>query len=345
VRIVLTADPYLPVPPTGYGGIERVVALLVDELVDRGHDVTLVAHPASRTRAPLVPYGRPPHTGTVSRVRELAEVGRALWSKRGAVDVVHSFGRLAALGPLLPLPLPKVQSYQRAIPWTGVRRARRVAGSSLALTGCSSALYAAARPAERDVWHTVYNPVDTTHYRGEPHVAADAPLVFLGRIEPIKGVAEAIAIARRAGRPLVIAGNRVETDEGRRYFGDVVAPAVDGRAVTYVGEVDDQQKQTILGRAAALLMPIRWDEPFGIVMIEALACGTPVIGFRRGSVPEVIRHGETGFICDDVADAAACAGRLHRLDRASCRADAETRFGVRPVVDAYERVYAAVVRR
>lgn len=345
MRIVLTADPYLPVPPAGYGGIERVVALLADELVTRGHDVTLVAHPASRTRATLLPYGVPPHRGAVPRARELAQVGRVLWSTRRDADVVHSFGRLAALGPVLPLSLPKVQSYQRAIPWTGVRRASRVAGTSLALTGCSSALYASARPAERGAWHTVFNPVDTAHYRGELHVAADAPLVFLGRIEPIKGVAEAIAIARGSGRALVIAGNRVATSDGRRYFDSVVAPALAGNGVTYVGEVDDQQKNALLGRAAALLMPVQWDEPFGIVMIEALACGTPVIGFRRGSVPEVIRHGENGFVCDDVEGAVAAVSRLDRLDRAVCRADAETRFGVRPVVDAYERIYAGVVRR
>jgi glycosyltransferase involved in cell wall biosynthesis len=339
VRIVLTADPYLPVPPRGYGGIERVVQLVTDGLVSRGHRVTLLAHPASRTRAELVPYGVPPHRSAMDRARELAQVGRALWTRRDDTDVVHSFGRLAALGPVLPLPLPKVQSYQRAIPWSGVGRARRLAGRSLRFTACSDALRSAARPGRHGDWVTVYNPVDSARYTARTRVAPDAPLVYLGRIEAIKGVAEAVAIARAAGRRLVIAGNRVESAEGRRCFNTVIAPLAGDPRMTYVGEVDDAAKNALLGEAAALLMPVQWDEPFGIVMIEALACGTPVIGFRRGSVPEVVRHGITGFVCDDVAGAAAAVEQLEQIDRRACREDAERRFSVDAVVDAYERVY------
>jgi glycosyltransferase involved in cell wall biosynthesis len=168
--------------------------------------------------------------------------------------------------------------------------------------------------------------------------------MFLGRIEAIKGVGEAIAIARASRRRLVIAGNRVSTPEGRAYFDGVVAPAIDGSQVIYVGEVDDRQKDALLGQAAALLMPIQWDEPFGIVMIEALACGTPVVGFNRGSVPEVIRHGENGFVCDGIEQAVQAVGRIADIHRAQCRLDAETRFGVDTIVDGYERVYASVVR-
>lgn len=344
MRIVITADPYLPVPPSGYGGIERVIAVLVEGLMIRGHAVTLVAHPDSRTSAPLVPYGTPPHTGARRRASELAQVGHALWSRRDEVDVIHSFGRLAALAPVLPLRIPKVQTYQRAVPWSGVRRASRVAGHSLVFTGCSSALYSGADQAERAGWHTVYNPVDTSRYHCHLRVAADAPLMFLGRLEAIKGVGEAIAIARAAARRLVIAGNRVTSADGQAYFDRVVAPAIDGEQVTYAGEVDDLQKDALLGQAAALLMPIQWDEPFGIVMIEALACGTPVIGFSRGSVPEVIRHGETGYVCAGLDEAVRSVGLLARIDRARCRLDAETRFGVDPIVDAYEQVYASVPR-
>jgi glycosyltransferase involved in cell wall biosynthesis len=165
-------------------------------------------------------------------------------------------------------------------------------------------------------------------------------LTFLGRLEPIKGAREAIEIARRAGRSLVLAGNRVTSDEGRRYFEQEIAPQLDHRTIRYVGEVDDEQKNALLGESAALLMPIQWDEPFGLVMAEALACGTPVIGFARGSVPEVVRHAETGFVCDGIDEAVLAAGRLGEIDRRRCRWDAEARFGVDPVVDAYERVYA-----
>lgn len=343
MRIVLTADPYLPVPPTGYGGIERVVALLADELVARGHHVTLIAHPASRTRATLVPYGVPPHSGRRVRVQELLQVGRALLSRRD-VDLVHSFGRLAALAPILPLALPKLQSYQRAVPWGGVARASWLAGRSLAFTGCSNSLQAGAFSSGAGRWHTVFNPVDTARVAATAQVAADAPLMFLGRLEAIKGVHDAIAIAQAARRRLVIAGNRVPGHEGEAYFATVIAPAIDGHAVQYVGEVDDVEKARWLRQAAALLMPVHWEEPFGIVMAEALACGTPIIGYRRGSVPEVVRHGVTGFVCDDQAAAVAAVTRLDQLERRACRADAETRFGVAPIVDAYERIYAELRR-
>jgi glycosyltransferase involved in cell wall biosynthesis len=340
VRIILTADPYLPVPPVGYGGIERVVASVADELVSRGHDVTLVAHPASRTRAALVPYGAPPHRGPVARARELAQVGCVLWSRRRRTDVIHSFGRLAALAPVLPTPVAKVQSYQRAVPWSGVRRARRLAAGPLLFTGCSTALYQDAPGEERRRWRTVHNPVDQGRYTPQPHVPDDAPLMFLGRLEAIKGVREAIEIARLAGRRLIVAGHTVDSPEGRRCVEADLRPAIDGHAVEYVGEIDDDRKNALLGASAALLMPVRWDEPFGIVMIEALACGTPVVGFARGSVPEVVRHGETGFVCAGVADAALAVGRLAAIDRRLCRDDAERRFGVGAVVDRYEQVYA-----
>jgi glycosyltransferase involved in cell wall biosynthesis len=342
MRVLVTADPFLPVPPAGYGGIERVVALLVEALADRGHDVTLVAHPESRTRATLLPYGGSAVQGRRAARRDVVQLMHHVWARSRQVDVVHSFGRLAGLAPVLPLALPKVQSYQRAIPWAGVQRAVWLAGSSLQFTACSTALRANAQP-RHGAWHTVPNPVDTRRYTARTAVAADAPLVFLGRLEAIKGVREAIAIARAAGRTLIIAGNRVDSAEGRRYFTDAIAPQVDGTSVQYLGEIDDARKNDLLGHAAALLMPIQWEEPFGIVMIEALACGTPVIAFDRGSVREVVREGVTGFIRTTVADAAAAVGQLHQLDRHQCRDDAERRFGIAPVVDAYERLYRSAV--
>src|SRR5438477_3273440 len=157
MRVAITADPYLPVPPRLYGGIERVVAMVVAGLVRRGHEVTLIAHPDSHTPAPLIPYGVPPHRGIYARGRELMQVSGALLRIRERIDVIHSFGRLAALGPLLPMrSVKKVQSYQRAVPWSGVRRAARVAGGSLSFTGCSTRLYASKDVAAAHTrWHTV----------------------------------------------------------------------------------------------------------------------------------------------------------------------------------------------
>jgi glycosyltransferase involved in cell wall biosynthesis len=343
MRLVITADPYLPVPPRYYGGIERAIALLVDGLMARGHHVTLIAHPASRVGTRRVAYGIPPHSGGAVRARELAQLSSLVWAHRKRADLIHSFGRLAALAPILPIrSLPKVQSYQRPIPWRGVSRARLVAGDSLLIAACSSALYSDGKAADRARCRTVYNAVDTRLYTAVPSVPDDAPLVFLGRLEAIKGVHHAIAIARQAGRRLVIAGNRVDTPAGTEYFDREIKPYLDRGRVVYVGEVDDVQKDELLGRAAALLMPIEWDEPFGIVMIEALACGTPVIGFRRGAVPEVVQSGVTGFICQTPADAVRAVADLPTLSRARCREEAERRFSPTALVDAYEQLYAEV---
>src|SRR5438105_3464514 len=163
LHVLITVDPYIPVPPVLYGGIERIIDLHVRELVRRGHDVTLLAHPESRTAARLIPYGRPPHFGPIIRAQELLQAGRVLWRLRNDVDVVHSFGRLAAMLPILPLrQLPKIHSYQRDIPWKSVGRAARLAGPSLVFTGCSESVYRERppAPAESGEWRTIPNSVD-----------------------------------------------------------------------------------------------------------------------------------------------------------------------------------------
>jgi glycosyltransferase involved in cell wall biosynthesis len=346
LHVAITADPYLPVPPRLYGGIERIIDLLVRGLVERGHEVTLFAHPDSVTAGRLVAYGAPPHVGCRARLQELWQVGAGLWRTRRAVDVVHSFGRLAALLPILPVTrLPKIQSYQRPVPWRSVRRAVRLAGGTLAFTGCSTSLYAEAVAGSEGAgrWHTIFNGVDLTRYTPVTQVDADAPLVFLGRLERLKGPHHAIAIARASSRNLVLAGNVVREGPDAAFFDQEVAPHIDGSRIRYVGPVDDVQKNDLLGRAAALLMPIEWDEPFGIVMAEALACGTPVVGFPRGSVPEVVRHGSNGFVCPGIREAAEAVNRVRLLDRAAIRRDCEERFGHEVIVGAYERLYREVL--
>ena len=339
LRIALVADPYVPVPPVHYGGIERVVAFLVEGLVARGHHVTLWAAPGSDVPCETVEYGVPPHTGRVDRLRELAQVAVPLFRRRAEFDVVHSFGRLAALMPLLPLPLPKIQSYQREITPRSIALAQRLGGDSITFTACSTNC---RRPVSHlGRWETVYNGVPMADYDFRPDVPEDAPLTFLGRIERIKGTHNAIEVARRTGRRLVIAGN--VPDEHRTYFEAEVAPHLDGEQIRYVGPVDDRQKNEMLGASAAFLMPIEWEEPFGIVMAEAMACGTPVIGTRRGSVPEVVEEGVTGFVCDEVDAMVAAVGRLGELDRAATRARCEAFFSDTAIVDAYEDLYRRVV--
>ena len=330
MHVALTADPMIPVPPVLYGGIERIIDMLARGLVERGHRVTLFAHRDSDTAGDLVPYAaeRPGHPVDVAR--NAASIARLAVSRP---DVVHSFGRLATLLPLLPTAVPKVMSYQRQPTLSQVRRAATLArGGTLAFTGCSEHIAATMRPIAPS--YAVFNGVPLDTYTFQARVEDDAPLVFLGRVERIKGAHTAVDVAEASGRRLVIAGNISD----QAYFDREVRPRLSDR-ITYAGPVDDVQKNELLGGALAFLMPIEWEEPFGIVMAEALACGTPVIGTPRGSVPEVVVEGETGFVRDTVAGLAEAVGQAHRLDRAACRADCEARFSDRAIVDAYEALY------
>jgi glycosyltransferase involved in cell wall biosynthesis len=182
--------------------------------------------------------------------------------------------------------------------------------------------------------------VDLAKYTFQRDVGADAPLAFQGRLEPIKGAHNAIAIAKATGRRLVIAGNQVA--DCMEYFESQIAPHIDGDRIQYIGPVDDQAKNALLSTSAALLMPIEWEEPFGIVMAEAMACGTPVIGFARGSVNEVVRDGINGYACRDTAGAVSAVAKLGAIDRLIVRTDCEQRFSSTVVVDAYEQLYTGL---
>jgi len=333
MHIALTVDPEIPVPPRLYGGIERIVDMLARGLEDRGHEVTLFAHPGSDTAGELRPYpgrrSRPPW----DTLRNTLHVGRLAFN---APDVVHSFGRLAYLTPLLPLGLPKIMSYQRHVATSRVRWAMRLArGNSMMFTGCSDHITAEIQPHAPA--RTVYNGVPLHTYDFVSSVGEEAPLLFLGRIARIKGTHRAVEVAQQSGRRLLIAGN--VPDEEADYFDQHVSPHLDGDQVRHVGPVNDDEKNRLLGRAATLLMPIEWDEPFGIVMAEAMACGTPVIGTRRGAIPEVVTQGETGFVCEDTQEMVEAVGRIDELSRAACRQRCEEHFSDRAIVDAYERLY------
>jgi glycosyltransferase involved in cell wall biosynthesis len=337
MRILMTADPDLPVPPRFYGGIERIVDLLVRGLVDRGHEVTLVAHRESTAAARLIRY---PGSRRLDLVTHTAVIARAALRLRP--DVIHSFSRVAYLVPTLPFPVRKVMSYQRAVTPRTVRWATRLARGTITWAACSR--HIAAPVNHLATWRVIDNAVPVERFTFTPEVPADAPLVFLGRIEEIKGPHLAIQVARQANRQLIIAGNLPGDARSQAYFREHIEPRIDGEHVVYVGPVDDDRKNEVLSRAAALLMPILWDEPFGIVMAEALACGTPVIGLSRGAVPEVIDTGLTGFVCDTVEAMAAVVPRLAELSRARCRRTAETRFSQAALVEAYEALYAGVLR-
>jgi glycosyltransferase involved in cell wall biosynthesis len=337
LRILLTADPQLPVPPLLYGGIERVIDMLCRGLCARGHEVTLLAHRDSACPAPLVAWPGGENENFAATVRNSLALARCLASKR--FDVVHSFSRLAYLAPILPLPIPKLMSYQREISARTTALARRLSLGTLHFSALSGHML--TKVSHVGPFRLIPNGVRLDRYSFAPSVAHDAPLVFLGRIEEIKGPHLAIEIARRAGARLVLAGN--VPAEHRAWFDARIAPFIDGDRVAYVGPVDDAQKNELLGRARALLMPILWEEPFGIVMTEALACGTPVIGYARGSVPEIIVDGVTGFVVADVDAAVAATGRLPRIDRAACRARVERFYSDAAVTDAYVDAYRSLL--
>jgi glycosyltransferase involved in cell wall biosynthesis len=326
MRILLSADPAIPVPPTGYGGIERIADDLVRYYREKGHEVGLVAHPESTAPAHRL-FGWPAlHPGSV----------KAIWSNslalRRAVnafrpDVLHSFSRLAYLLPILRSRLPKIMSYQRHTGGLSLTIAARVGGNSLSFTGCSDFICTMGRP-RGGAWHVIPNFVDPGKYTFVSRVPADAPLVFLSRIESNKGPDLAIAISRACGRRLILAGNRASDGPQREYWDREIAPHLDRDRIEWIGEIDDVRKNDLLGQAAALLVPIQWDEPFGIVFAEALACGTPVLTCRRGALPEIIEPGVTGLFLATRDEGVVAVGRINELDRGECRSVAEKRFSV-----------------
>jgi glycosyltransferase involved in cell wall biosynthesis len=337
MRIAQISPLFERCPPKLYGGTERIVSYLTEELVRQGHDVTLFASGDSRTSARLEPGCQfalrldprikdaiPYHIVMLDKVRKMADEFDVLHFH---VDVLHYpiirdfadrtvttlHGRLD-LEELHPLyatfagaPLVSISNDQRKpmppVKWAGT------------------------------VHHGL--PRDLLPFNAAP---AGGYLAFLGRISPEKRPDRAIEIAKRAGAKLKIAAKIDRVDEA--YWNDVIRPMIAAAPnVEFVGEINEREKSDFLGNAAALLFPIDWPEPFGLVMIEAMACGTPVIAFRRGSAPEVIDHGVTGFLVDDMSEAVAAARRVGALDRAKARAVFERRFAIERVAFDYLRIY------
>jgi glycosyltransferase involved in cell wall biosynthesis len=332
-RIALTADPEIRVPPIYYGGLERIVDMLARGLVARGHEVTVFAHPDSMTVGHLVPWPGRASRSRIDTARNAATLARHVLVER--FDLVHSNSRIAYLAPLLLSPIPKLMTYHRHITRRSVRLGHSLSRGTLWFSAVSRHL--TRHVANIGTWRLVYNGVPLAAYDFCPDPGPNAPLVFLGRVEEIKGPHLAIEVAHRLGIPLIIAGN--VPPEHRGFFEMKIQPYLDGSRVSYVGPVDDPAKNKLLGSAQALLMPILWEDPCPVVLPEAMACGTPVIGLARGGVPEVVEDGVTGFVADDLDGLVAAVGRLGAISRAACRARVERLFSDRAVVEAYERVY------
>ena len=339
MRLALTVDPEIPVPPVHYGGIERIVDMLARNLANRGHEVTLFAHPQSACPVRLVGWPGKNSLSKADTARNAATL--AYHAGRSGFDLIHSFSRVAYLAALLPLAIPKLMSYQRDISVLTTGAACRLSRGTLEFSAIS--LQMMSRNKLKGLWHLVPNGVPLSTYTFVGNVPADAPLVFLGRVEEIKGPHLAIEVARRAQRKLIIAGNIPAAHQN--WYKTSVAPSVDNEAVTYIGPVDDQQKNNLLGKAFAFLMPILWEEPFGIVMAEAMACGTPVIALRRGAVPEVVEDGVSGFVCANVDEMVRAVAKCDLIDRSHCRSRVEKLYSEDAIADAYLEIYASMINR
>jgi len=341
LKILLTADPEITVPPVGYGGIERIVDALVREYSRLGHEVGLVSRDGSSSPAArLYPWPVGSSRGMGNLLRNVNGLRSAVCEFRP--DLLHSFSRLAYMLPLLPCKLPKLMSYQRHTGGKQVKLGAKLAGDSLLFTGCSDFICRQGRLSGGH-WKTIHNFVEPGKFAFVPEVPDDAPLVFLSRLDRIKGADTAISIARRCGRSLILAGNRAESGHELQFWRNEIQPHLGRNGIEWVGEVGDRAKNELLGKAAALLVPIRWDEPFGIVFAEALACGTPVISCPRGALPEIVNQGKTGFLIsneDEGAEAVRCIGRLPRT---ACRQAAEEHFSVGVCAQKYLDAYSALI--
>jgi len=323
------------VPPVHYGPWELFASLLTEGLVARGHDVTLFATADSRTTARLASVtagGWSDDPSIDPKVAECLHIAAA-FERADEFDILHNgfdFLPLTYSGLVTTPVVTTIHGFssERIVPVYARYDA----------TTTYVAISDADRHPRLHYAATILHGIDTDAFAVHP--SPGGYLLFFGRIHPHKGAADAIAVAVATGRRLVIAG--IVQDEA--YFDAEVAPHVDGDQIRFVGAIAAEQRAELLGGADALLHLIHFDEPFGFSVAEALACGTPVIANRRGSMPELIDDGRTGFIVDDVAGAVAAVARAGELDRAAIRADAVVRFGRDRMVDAYIDVYQAVLR-
>ncbi|NTE04816.1 glycosyltransferase family 4 protein [Agrobacterium tumefaciens] len=307
--------------------------MLVDGYVNLGHEVSLFAHQDSVTAAKLFAYKGKTSTKRSDVLRNSFLINKELFSHH--YDVIHSFGRLIYILPQLPFGVPKIMSYQREPTLSQVIKAKKIAKSgSLTFTGCSA--YISNQIAPFAPAYPIFNGVDLKVYDFNSNISDDAPLIFLGRIEPIKGTHIAIQVAQATNRQLVIAGNI--PPEYTYYFEEEIKPHL-SENITYVGPINDEQKNTLLGNGLVLLMPIEWNEPFGIVMAEAMACGTPIIAFNKGSVPEVVFNGINGFRCDTLEEMIQAVQEIASINRKKVREDVERRFSSEVIIQEYLNLY------
>jgi glycosyltransferase involved in cell wall biosynthesis len=338
MRIAVIAPVWFAVPPTGYGGIELVVSLLADGLVDSGHDVTLFASGGSRTKAALVsPMSEPPDPHELGNAWYDGYHALASYLQVSGFDIVHDHAGIVGpiCGAMMHGTPPVVHTLHG--PWTDHNRPLY---SLLSKKVHLVAISDAQRAANLDVPYagTVHNGIDLSAYKFRAE--KESVLVYIGRANPDKGPKEAITIARRAGLPLHMILKRGEPAE-RDYFQHEIEPLLASDVELYEN-VTHEEKMDLLGRACAMVFPIRWPEPFGLVMVEAMACGTPVVTTNWGAAPELVEDGVTGFRRDGEDDLVEMIAHVGGLDPAACRRRVEERFSGEAMVAGYEKVFEQV---
>jgi glycosyltransferase involved in cell wall biosynthesis len=344
MRIAQVAPLFESVPPQGYGGTERIVSYLTNELVRRGHEVTLFASGDSRTLARLVPVVERASrldavTHDLLRAEFIRELG-LVFSHASDFDVIHCHVDYLAFpfDDLTPTPTVHTIHGRLDLPYlVPVYRQFR----TVPLVSISDAQRAPLDPLGVRWAGTVYHGLPPDRYAFSPQDRGY--LAFLGRLAPEKQPDLAIEVARRLGLPLKIAAKIDAADQ--EYFDRVISPLLDDPLVEFQGEIGEEAKAAFLGGAKALLFPIDWPEPFGLVMIEAMACGTPVVARPCGSVPEIVADGRTGFLASTLIELVEAVKRLDEIDRAECRRQVEQRFSVSRMTEEYERIYRRLASR
>lgn len=339
MRIAILSPVWFPVPPVGYGGIEWVVSLLADGLVRAGHDVTLFASGDSFTQAELSAVYEAAPSEEIGRTSTELRHALACLERAGDFDIVNDHSGPLAVAVGAALETPVVHTVHGPLTGADGELYASLAGVAPNV-GLISLSLNQRKPQPELPWvANCPNALDLGAY--PVHVERGEYLLFLGRMSENKGCHRAIEVAQEAGVPLRIAGKMREPAE-REYFETFVAPHL-GDGVEYLGETSHGKKVALLQNARATLFPIEWEEPFGLVMIESMACGTPVIATRWGAVPEVIEEGRSGVIVDDYREMPAALAAADRLDPLECRQSVEARFSAERMVGDYEVAYAAAL--
>lgn len=341
VRIAQVSTVWESVPPPGYGGVERVVSYLTEELVRLGHQVTLYASGDSRTAARLVPVCEGAvrtHPEGFDATSLHAEAVRRVYADAGRYDVIHFHLDDVSLAAPPGCPAPTLTTFHNLITEENKPAIQQLLRDTAMVSISRS--QRDGTPDEDWFAHAYHGLPDDLYTLKREH---EGYLAFVGRLSVDKRPDRAVDVARRAGLPLKVAAKLDDPEDP--FFQEEVEPRLDQSHVDFVGEVDDSSKQAFLGNARALIFPIDWPEPFGLVMIEAMACGTPVVAFRHGAVEEVIDAGITGWVCDDVEAAVDAVGRTAEMSREACRRQFERRFSATRMAERYVELYQSLQER